>query len=73
MSGKRFTSRHLSYRAFDITVNMLNPVIQVFALPDGDIFFLRVGGTEHCQSSGTGATFNERHHFGFSVLADDLA
>lgn len=38
--AKRCESQHLSYPTFDITVILLNPDVQILALPDGDVFLI---------------------------------
>lgn len=36
---ERLKSQHQTYSSFDILVILLNQVIQILALPDGDDFF----------------------------------
>ena len=70
---KRFESQHLSYPAFDITVILLNLIIQILALPDSDGFLLRFVGVERGQGRSIGAAFINRHDFRFAVMTDGLA
>lgn len=44
---------------------LLNKVIQILALPDGNAFLVRFVGIECDQSGDIGATFIDRHHFRF--------
>jgi hypothetical protein len=46
-SPKRFESLHRSTPTFDIFVNLLNQVVQVLALPDGNRFLIGLVGVEH--------------------------
>lgn len=62
-----------AYPTFDITVTLLNEVVEVLALSDSDIFLFRFIGIERGQSGSIGATFIESHHFRFSVILDELA
>jgi len=49
----------ISFPPFDITVILLNPVIQILALPDGNGFFLRFVGIERGQSRRIGGSKRE--------------
>ena len=52
---------------------LLNQVIQILALPDGNDFFLRGVGIERGQSRSIRAAFIYRHHFRLAVVADSFA
>lgn len=70
---KRFESQHQFYPAFNATMILLNNVIQVFTLPDGDGFFIRFSGIEYGQCRGVGATFSDGNDFRFNVIANGVA
>lgn len=71
-TAKRFKSQHRPYPAFDIAVILLNQVIQILTLPDGDAFLCGNVGIERCQSGGIGAAFINSHHLRFAVVTDGL-
>jgi len=70
---KRFESRHQFYPAFDITVILLNQVVQIPVLPDRDAFLFFLTGIERSQRRCIGATLIDSHHFGFAMMANGLA
>ncbi|QXD01089.1 hypothetical protein MKleb_5588 (plasmid) [Klebsiella sp. PL-2018] len=72
-TAKRFKSKHLANSAFDIPVILLNQIVQILALPDGDDFLCGFAGIERGQGEGIGATFIDGHHFGLAVVADGFA
>ncbi len=71
--AKRFEPQHLSYPTIDTTVILLNQVIQILALPEGDVFLFRFVGIERGQSRSIGAAFIDHHPFRFAVVMDGLA
>ena len=56
-----------------MAVTLLNQVIQILALPDGDAFLCGFVGIERGQSDGIGAAFINGHLFGVAVVADGFA
>lgn len=48
-------------------------VVQVFALSDGDSFFVRFTGIERTQRHRIDAAFIDGHRLRFAVMADGLA
>ena len=70
---KRFQSQHRAYSAFDISVVLLNPVVQILTLPDGNRFLIRFVGVERDQRCGVSAAFIDSDHFRFAVMANRLA
>lgn len=71
--SKRFKTCHQLYPPFDITAILLNQVIQILALPDGNGFFLWFVGIECGQGRSIGAAFINRHPLRFTVVTDGLA
>lgn len=71
--SKRFKTCPQLYPPFDITMILLNQVIQILALPDGNGFFLRVVGIERGQIRSIRAAFIYRHRFRFAVVMDGFA
>jgi hypothetical protein len=68
-----FESRHQFYPAFDVTVVLLNQVVQVITLPDLNAVILLPAGIKPCKGSRVCTAFINSHHFRFAVLADGLA
>ncbi len=54
--SERFESQHRAYPPFDISVILLNQVVQVFTLPHRDRFLIRFVGVERGHSPGVGHT-----------------
>ena len=52
---------------------LLNKVVQILALPDGNGFYIRITSVECGQCRSIGAAFIDRHHFGFAVVTDGSA
>ena len=52
---------------------LLNQVVQILALPDGNRFLIGFAGVERGQRCGVGATFIDSDHFRFAVMANRLA
>lgn len=52
---------------------LLNQVVQVLTLPDGNRFFIRFVGVERDQRRGVGTTFIDSDHLGFDVMTNSLA
>ena len=69
---KRFESRHLSYPTFDTPVILLNPVVQILVLPDGDDFFTGFVGVECSQRCRVGTIFINGHYRRFAVVPNGL-
>ena len=70
---KRFESQHWAYSAFDISVLLLDLVVQILALPDANRFLIRFVGVERCQCCCVSATFIDSDHLWFAVMANRLA
>ena len=58
---------------FDITRVLLNPVVQVFALPDSDAVFFWFVSIERGQRRRVGATFIDSDHLGFATITNGFA
>ena len=71
--ARRFKSQHRAYSTFDISIILLNQVVQILALPDGNRFLIGFAGVERGQRCGVGATFIDSDHFRFAVMANRLA
>lgn len=71
--AKRFQSQHRAYPPFDMTVILLNQVVQILALPDSNRLLIGFSGVERGQCCGVGATFIDSDHFRFAVMANRLA
>ncbi len=64
--AKRFEASHRPYPAFNVLMILLNEIIAVFALPNGDGFFFGFIG-------GVRPTFIKGHDLGLSMVANRLA
>jgi hypothetical protein len=72
-SPKRFGSQHSSAPSFDISMILLNQIVQVLALSDGYPFFFWFVGIECGQGHSIRKTFIDSHHLGLTVMMNSLA
>ena len=54
---ERLKSQHQTYSSLDISVVLLNQVIQILVLPDANFFLIRFVGVERRQRCGVSSTF----------------
>ena len=71
--SKRAESQHWPTPTFDISVILLNQVVQVLTFPEINRFLIGFVGVEHGQSCGVSTTFIDSDHLGFAVIANSLA
>ena len=70
---KLFESQHQSCPSFDVPVVLLNQIIKILGLPDGNRFIFCFVGVERRHSRPISATFINSHHLGFTVMTNGLA
>lgn len=71
--SKRFESQHGATPTFDISVILLNQVIQILVLSDSNGFVFWLVGVECGQSGHVGATFINGHYLRFALVSNGLA
>lgn len=71
--AKRFKSLHRAYSTFDISMILLNQVVQLLALPDGDSFFIRFADIKCDQRRHVSAAFINGHLLRLIEVSDGLA
>jgi hypothetical protein len=67
-----FIVRHYTYPPFDVSVILLNQVVQIFAFSEGNRFFIGFVGVENGQNRCAGTAFINSHHLRLTVVSDSL-